>query len=156
MLASHNGSNDFQVLKQSQSLSVSNSILSLLADLTFGVAGISLLVGGVGIMNVMLVTVTDRTREIGIRKAIGATNGQIMSQFLIEAIVLSVIGGVIGIALAFGVDYALRITTSLQPIISFRIVLLATGVSFLVGVIFGAIPAVQAARKDPIDSLRYE
>jgi putative ABC transport system permease protein len=120
------------------------------------VAAISLLVGGIGIMNVMLVSVTERTHEIGIRKAVGATNSQILSQFMIEASVLSLAGGVLGIGLAFFIDITLRLTTSLQPIISWQVVLLATGVSLFVGVVFGSIPALKAARRDPIEALRSE
>jgi putative ABC transport system permease protein len=156
LINSHKGQSDFVVLRQSESLKVSNGILKQLTTLIIGIAGISLLVGGIGIMNVMLVTVTDRTREIGIRKAIGATNKQIMLQFLIEAIVLSLIGGFIGVLFAFIVDYGIRILTSLQPDITWQIVALATGIAVILGTIFGAIPAIQAARKDPIDSLRYE
>ena len=156
LLVAHGGVADFTVLRQNESLAVTNSILGLLTDLIAGIAAISLLVGGIGIMNVMLVSVTERTREIGIRKAVGATNRQIMSQFLIEAMVLSVGGGVFGIILSFMVEAAIRGLTSLEPIITWQIVLLASGVSLLVGIVFGSLPAAQAARKDPIESLRFE
>jgi ABC-type antimicrobial peptide transport system permease subunit len=153
---SHGGQSDLSVRQGSQNLTASDDILDLLTRLVAGVAAISLIVGGIGIMNVMLVSVAERMHEIGIRKAVGATNGQILSQFLIEASVLTLAGGVIGIVVAFLVDLVLRITTSLQPVISWQIVLLATGVSLLVGMIFGSVPAIKAARKHPIEALRSE
>ena len=156
LLKAHRGQQDFSVLRQDQSLAVTNSVLNSLTDLIGIIAGISLLVGGVGIMNVTLVSVTDRTREIGIRKAIGATNRQILDQFIIEAVVMSSTGGVVGILLSFLVDYILRVTTNLQPIITWQILIIATGVDLVIGVVFGALPAFQASRKDPIDALRYE
>ncbi len=152
----HGGQNDFAVLQQSQNLAGSNAVLDLLTRLIGGVAAISLLVGGIGIMNVMLVSVAERMHEIGIRKAVGATNRQILSQFMIEASTLSLTGGIIGIALSFLIDLGLRAGTDLRPQISWQVVVLATGVSLLVGVIFGSVPALKAARKDPIEALRSE
>jgi putative ABC transport system permease protein len=152
----HSDPNDFSVLQQSQSRAATNSILDLLTRLIAGVAAVSLLVGGIGIMNVMLVSVTERMHEIGIRKAVGATNRQILSQFMIESTVLSVAGGIIGIILAFIIDIVLHLLTSLAPDITWQIVLLASGVSLLVGIIFGSAPALKAARKDPISALRNE
>jgi putative ABC transport system permease protein len=154
--ATHGGQSDVSVLRGSQNISASNSILDLLTRMIAGVAAISLLVGGIGIMNVMLVSVTERMHEIGIRKAVGATNRQILNQFLVESSVLSLTGGLIGITLAFAVDGLLRAFTSLQPVISWQLVLLATGVSLAVGILFGSIPAFKAARKDPIDALRAQ
>jgi len=104
----------------------------------------------------MLVSVTERTREIGIRKAIGATNRQISEQFFVEATILSATGGAIGIALAFVINAVLRIVTHLNPVISLEVVLISAGVSVALGIVFGVIPAVRAARKDPIEALRYE
>lgn len=153
---SHGGQANFSVLQGNQNIGSSDEILNLLTRLIAGVAAISLLVGGIGIMNVMLVSVAERMHEIGIRKAVGATNGQILSQFMIEASVLSLAGGVIGIALSFGLDLILRLTTELKPVISWHVVLIATGVSLLVGIIFGSVPAFKAARKDPIEALRSE
>ncbi len=150
------GDSDFTILKQDENLSVTSNILNLLTGLIAGVAAISLLVGGIGIMNIMLVSVSERTKEIGIRKAIGATNRQILAQFLTEATVLSVCGAIIGIALSFICNYLIRITTDIKPVINWQIVLIATGVSLAVGIIFGLTPAYKAARKDPIDALRYE
>ena len=152
----HGGESDFSVLEQNQNLTSSNDVLGLLTRLISGVAAISLLVGGIGIMNVMLVSVAERMHEIGIRKAVGATNSQILSQFIVEASVLSLSGGLIGIGLAFFVDLVLRVLTNLTPMISWQIVVLATGVSLSIGIIFGTIPALKAAYKDPIDALRSE
>jgi len=120
------------------------------------VAGISLLVGGIGIMNIMLVSVSERTREIGVRKAVGATNRQILGQFLIEAVVISVLGGIFGILLSLLTAFIFRLTTDFKPSLSFATILIATGVSTIVGVIFGMTPAIKASRKDPIQSLRHE
>lgn len=152
----HGGQSDLNVISGNQDVATSSGILDLLTRLIAGIAAISLLVGGVGIMNVMLVSVAERMHEIGIRKAIGATNRQIMSQFMIEASVLSLTGGVIGIGLAFLIDLMLRAFTSLAPDISWQIVVLATVVSLLVGIIFGTVPAFKAAYKDPIEALRSE
>ncbi|HSW79231.1 MAG TPA: ABC transporter permease [Candidatus Saccharimonadales bacterium] len=146
----------FTILQQDESLAVTNNILDLLTKLVAGVAAISLLVGGVGIMDVMLVSVAERMHEIGIRKALGATNQQILGQFMMEATVLSLTGGIIGILIAFLVDYLLHVFTDLTPYISWQVVLLATFVSLMVGVVFGSIPALKAARKDPIDALRND
>jgi ABC-type antimicrobial peptide transport system permease subunit len=153
---SHGGQSNLSVTEGNQNLSSNNDILTLLTRLVAGVAAISLLVGGLGIMNVMWVSVAERTREIGIRKAVGATNKQILSQFIVEATILSFGGGLIGIALASLINLGIRLTTSLQPVITWQIVVLAAGVSFLVGVIFGSVPALKAARRDPIEALRSE
>jgi len=123
----HGGQSGFNVLTGNQNLSSNDNILELLTRLIAGVAAISLLVGGIGIMNVMLVSVAERTREIGIRKAVGATNRQILSQFVIEATLLGVVGGVLGIALAFLIDLGLRLATNLVPNISWQIVAIASG-----------------------------
>lgn len=154
LLKNHGGQKDFAVLKPNENVAVSSGVLNLLTTLITGVAAISLLVGGIGIMNVMLVSVTERMHEIGIRKAIGATNRQIMSQFIIESSVLSVSGGAIGIALAYSIDGLLRLFTNLRPVISWQVVATATIVSLVIGIVFGTLPAVKAARKDPIDALR--
>lgn len=150
----HNGESDISVLLQSQNLASGNAIVDLITHLIAGVAAISLLVGGIGIMNVMVVSVSERMHEIGIRKAIGATNRQILSQFIIEAIFLSFTGGIIGIILAFTIDLGLRLTTTLRPEISLQLVAIASGVSLVVGIVFGSLPALIAARKDPIEALR--
>jgi len=152
----HGSQQDFTVLKAGETLNVTSNILSLLTSLIGGIAAISLLVGGIGILNVMLVSVTERMQEIGIRKAVGATSRQIMNQFLVEATVLSLIGGIIGVIISLLINIVLRVSTSLQPSLSWRVFLLAVGVSVAVGIVFGTIPALKAARKDPIEALRNE
>jgi putative ABC transport system permease protein len=154
--AAHGGVQDFSVMKQADRLKDTDSILTLMTGFVAGIAAISLIVGGIGILNIMLVSVTERTHEIGIRKAVGATNRQIMSQFLTEAVILSISGGVIGVLGAVLANYLLRIFTNLAPIMTLPIVLLAFSTSVIVGVVFGVTPALTAARKRPIDALRYE
>jgi putative ABC transport system permease protein len=156
LTTAHNGQIDFTVLTQAENLAVANSVLNILTGFIAGIAAISLIVGGIGIMNVMLVSVTERTREIGVRKAIGATNHQILGQFLIEAVILSFTGGIIGVLLAGLANYLMRIFTTLTPVITLPTVIISVGVAVLVGVIFGVMPAMRAARKDPIEALRYE
>ncbi len=145
---------DFSVVNQSQILETINQILGVLTAGLGGIASISLLVGGIGIMNIMLVSVTERTREIGLRKAIGATPNLILLQFLIEAAVLSVIGGGIGLGLAALGTLALQsfVPATVTP----GAVFLAFGVSSAVGLVFGAAPARRAAQLSPIEALRYE
>ena len=156
LLNNHGDTHDFSVLKASDRLAETSSTISLLTELIAGVAAISLLVGGIGIMNITYVSVTERMHEVGIRKAVGATNRQILNEFMAEAIVLSVTGGVLGVIAAGIVDVVLRVLTSLQPVIQWQVVLLSTGVSIVIGIIFGTAPALKAARKDPIAALRNE
>ena len=152
-----NGTNDdFSITSQSQLLSTFSSITGLLTVLLGGIASISLLVGGIGIMNIMLVSVRERTREIGIRKAIGARNSDILFQFLVEALVLSLLGGVIGIALGVGASALIGQIAGWGFIFNPLTVVVAVGFSLGVGVVFGVWPARAAARLDPITSLRYE
>lgn len=151
---SHGGQDDTTVLLQSENLQVTSSVLDKLTGFIAAIAAISLVVGGIGIMNIMLVSVSERTREIGVRKAVGATNRQIRNQFMAEAIVLSVLGGIVGIIASFVLNFLIRVTTDLTPVITWPVVLVAAVVSVSVGIISGTIPAVKAARKDPIDALR--
>lgn len=150
----HGGQEDFSVLRQEDMLAVADNLLKNITRTVAVMAGVALFVGGVGIMNVMLVAVTERTREVGIRKAVGATNSQIRKQFLIEAVVISVWGAVVGIVLSFFINILFRIFTNLEPVITWQVVLGSAASSILVGVIFGLIPAVKASRKDPIEALR--
>jgi len=145
---------EFSVLDTKSILGVISSVLSTLTAALGGIAAISLIVGGIGIMNIMLVSVTERTREIGLRKAVGATPPNILVQFIIEAIVLSLFGGLIGILLGVGgaIIIGRFFTTTVTP----WSVALAFGVSSLVGVVFGAAPAYKASKLNPIDALRYE
>lgn len=152
----HGGSNDISVLTVGQSGSSSDQTIHLLTLLVTGVAIIALIVGGVGIMDVMLVSVTERMHEIGLRKALGATNRQILRQFMAEALVLSSIGAIIGLVASLAGIGLLRAFTSLQPVLVWQVLVLAPIVAVLVGVVFGTAPAVKAARKDPIEALRHE
>jgi ABC-type antimicrobial peptide transport system permease subunit len=154
LLKQHDNQEDFTVIQQEDFLQATDQVFSLLTTFVAAVAGISLFVGGVGIMNIMLVSVSERTREIGIRKAVGATNQQIVGQFLIEAMLLSIIGGFIGILLSFVAVYFIRLYSAVDPVISFPIIALAFGVSVLIGIVFGIAPAIKAATKDPIQALR--
>jgi putative ABC transport system permease protein len=156
LTANHGGQEDFTILRPKDTISVANSTLTIATSFVAGIAAISLIVGGIGIMNIMFVSVTERTREIGVRKSIGATNRQIYMQFLIEATILSLAGGVIGVGLALAGNFTINVLTKLEPVATLPIILLAVGVSTVVGIIFGTAPAVKAARKDPIESLRYQ
>ncbi len=148
---------DFSVISQSDVIKVFGQITTVLTVFLGAIAGISLLVGGIGIMNIMLVSVTERTREIGIRKAVGAKRRDILSQFLIEAMTVSVMGGMAGIALGVvGAAIMARFIEGFHPVISADAVAMATGVSAAVGLFFGLYPAWRAAKLNPIDALRYE
>lgn len=151
---SHGGQTDFTVLQAGDNIAVAGSALNLMTSVVSAIAAISLLVGGIGIMNIMLVAVSERTHEIGVRKSIGATNRQILNQFLVEAIVLSGTGGVLGVLASLLVNYLLRVFTDLQPVITLPIMGIAIAVALGVGVFFGITPALKAARKDPIEALR--
>jgi ABC-type antimicrobial peptide transport system permease subunit len=134
----------------------SNKTIHLLTLLIAGAALISLIVGGVGIMNVMLVSVTERMHEIGVRKAIGATNRQIMRQFMAEAFVLSAIGAVIGVAFSAAIVGLMRFYTGLEPVLVWQVMVIAPVIAVAIGLFFGSLPALKAARKDPIEALRHE
>lgn len=147
---------DFSTLNQADIAATASSVTRILTILLGSVAGISLVVGGIGIMNMMLTNVTERTREIGLRKAIGARKGDISLQFLIEAIVLTIVGGIIGILLGCVIAYGIDLTGLLKTKISLFSVLLAFGVSSAIGLVFGYYPAKRAANLNPIEALRYE
>jgi putative ABC transport system permease protein len=148
---------DFTIIKQTDILAIANDITGVLTVFLGAIAFISLLVGGIGIMNIMLVSVTERTREIGIRKAVGAKRRDIRLQFLVEAMVLSLIGGLIGIALGIaGSQLVASLSDRLNPLVTWDVILLATLVSTAVGLFFGIYPAIRAASLNPIDALRYE
>ena len=152
------GSSDyFSIFDQTQLLSTLEETTAMLAVLVGSIAGISLVVGGIGIMNIMLVSVTERTREIGIRKAIGAKKRDILGQFLIESIVVSCIGGLIGVGLGIGLTkVAGMLVESLSGAVSVNVVGIAFGFSAAIGVIFGVYPANKASNLNPIDALRYQ
>ncbi|RMF84931.1 MAG: FtsX-like permease family protein [Nitrospinota bacterium] len=154
----HGGKIDFTIVTQGAMLSTFRTILSALTYLLAGIAGVSLLVGGIGIMNIMLASVTERTREIGVRKAVGAKRRHILFQFLTEALILSATGGVIGIVLGWGGAALLNawIFPSISPPISLWAIALAFFFSLLVGTFFGVYPAQKASRLDPIEALRHE
>jgi putative ABC transport system permease protein len=156
LLQAHGGEHDFSVLNQQQNIASSSDVLDLITTMIAAIAAISLLVGGVGIMNIMLASVTERTHEIGVRKAIGATNRQILNQFMLESAVLSLFGGIVGIVISLGGVLLLRVYTSLKPVVSWEAIVIATSASLLIGIVFGVAPAIKAARKDPIEALRHD
>lgn len=147
---------EFTAVSQTQILGTIGKILSLLTLVLAAIAGISLLVGGVGVSNIMLVSVRERTKEIGLRKALGARQRDILSQFLLEAVMLTSIGGIIGIGLGIGVSYVLSAFTPLPAVLAWWSIALAFGVSAAVGVFFGVMPARRAGRLDPVVALRTE
>ena len=147
---------DFQVRNSNQIVETASGVAQTLTMLLAGVAAVSLVVGGIGIMNIMLVSVTERTREIGIRMAIGARPGNVLSQFLVEAIMLSVMGGLIGIGLGLGIAFSLPKIAGWASVVTGGSIALAFGFSVLIGVFFGYYPARKASQLNPIDALRYE
>ncbi len=148
--------NNFSVSSPTQFLATATSVTQILSITLGSIAGISLLVGGIGIMNIMFVSVTERTREIGIRKSLGAKNRDILIQFLTESIILSLLGGLLGIGLAFLISFVLKSFSSLNSLITATPIILALSFSTAIGLIFGIFPAMRAARLSPIESLRYE
>ncbi len=147
---------DFSTLNQADIVATASSVASTFTILLGAVAGISLLVGGIGIMNMMLTTVTERTREIGLRKAIGAKRRDINTQFLAEAIMLTFLGGTIGIILGWAISFGVTYFGLIQTQVSLSSILLAFGVSAAIGIVFGYYPARRAAALNPIEALRYE
>jgi putative ABC transport system permease protein len=147
---------DFSVVSQTELLNSFGAVTGVLTIFLGAIGAISLLVGGIGIMNIMLVSVTERTREIGLRKAIGAKRKTILSQFLVESVVLSLIGGVVGILLGVGIATAIRYLVDFTPVVQLSSIALAVGFSAIVGLFFGIYPAFRASKLNPIDALRHE
>ena len=148
--------NDFGILDRKQFLEVQEETTRIFALLLPAIAGVSLVVGGIGIMNIMLVTVAERTREIGVRRAIGATRGAIMSQFLVESSLLCLLGGVLGVASGWGASVLLARFFNWQTVVATGAIGVGLGCSLLIGVVFGLWPARRAATLDPIEALRHE
>ncbi|NTU71377.1 MAG: FtsX-like permease family protein [Coriobacteriia bacterium] len=153
---SESGSADFRIMNQEDIASTLSTVTTTLTLLLGSIAGISLVVGGIGIMNMMLTTVTERIREIGLRKALGATRSDLTSQFLAEAVALTMLGGVIGIVLGWLIAFAITSFSSYNAEVSLLSVGIAVGVSTAIGIVFGYYPARRAAKLDPIEALRYQ
>jgi len=154
LIKNHLGEADFTVLSGDQIAQPTNQLFTAIAGTTAAIAAISLLVGGIGIMNIMLVSVAERTREIGIRKALGATNSDIVSQFMIESLALSIGGGISGYVVGYILALAISSFLPFFPVFTWEIAAVAIVVSLIIGTLFGMYPAFRASRKDPIDALR--
>src|SRR5262249_48053568 len=147
---------DYEVMVPEELLAQAQTTQRIFNIVMGSIAGISLLVGGIGIMNIMLATVSERTREIGIRRAIGATKGNILAQFLIETVLICLTGGTLGILLGFGLAHAITLYASWETGFSLASVLIAFGTSVVVGLLFGLCPARRAAQLAPVQALRFE
>jgi putative ABC transport system permease protein len=152
----NNAGNDFTVRNQTEIASAATSTTSVMSGLLAAIASVSLIVGGIGIMNIMLVSVTERTREIGIRMAIGARGSDVLTQFLVESIVMSILGGIVGLVAGYGGSTLLAHMTGWRTVVPASAVFIAVGFSAAVGVFFGYYPARKAAALNPIQALRYE
>ena len=152
----HGAEDDFTVRNMTSLMESFTENTNMLTLLLGSIAGISLLVGGIGIMNIMMVSVTERTREIGIRKALGATFGNIMLQFLIESVVMGVVGGILGICLGCAISVAISHVGEFKTVITATPILVSFSFAVGIGLFFGIYPARKAAKLDPIDALRYE
>ncbi|MGG4551241.1 ABC transporter permease [Paenibacillus humicus] len=147
---------EYYVLNMEQIKEALSSITTIMTAIIGGIAAISLFIGGIGVMNIMLVSVTERTREIGIRKALGATRGMVLAQFLTESAALTTIGGMIGVGLGLGGAYTVAMISNMPPVVSWQVILLGVLFSMSIGIFFGLLPAYQAAKWEPVESLRYE
>ena len=156
LASTHKDAGDFTVVVPAGLLKQKQETQKIFAVVMICIAGISLLVGGIGIMNIMLATVLERTREIGIRRAIGARQGDIIRQFLTEAVLISIVGGLIGIGFGFGLSRIISIQAGWSTVVTTSSIVVAFGVSVFIGLLFGIYPAVQAAKLDPIEAIRYE
>ncbi len=155
LIETKNGNENFSVITSAEDMHPAGSLLSIISSMLTLVASISLVVGGVGIMNIMLVSVSERTREIGIRKSVGASSSNILLQFLFESVILSLIGGILGFILGYIGAFIISLVTPFAPHISWQILIITGSVSLIVGILFGIYPAIKAATKDPIASLKY-
>lgn len=154
LLINHEGERDFAILAGKSISTNADEFFNNILIVTTVIASISIVVGGIGIMNILLVSVTERTREIGIRKAVGATDSQIMWQFMIEALAMSLSGGIIGLLIAYGLAYLIGSALFFSPALNWQIIVGSLSIALFVGIVFGIYPAVKAARKDPIEALR--
>lgn len=155
LTSAHHGEHDFAIITGQAVAEPTSKVFQTVQSIVVAVAAISLVVGGVGVMNIMLVNVSERTREIGLRKAIGASNTHIVMQFLVESILIGLAGGIVGYLVGYIAAFAISTFLPITPSFTWWIVAIAAGMSLVVGVLFGLYPALKAARKDPIESLRY-
>lgn len=154
LYSNHESERDYNVLAGRDVAKSADAFFSSVVVITALVSSIAIIVGGIGIMNIMLVSVSERTREIGIRKAVGATNGQIIGQFMIETLTMSLIGGLVGLLIAYGVAFLVGSFLFFAPAVSWQIIAGSLAIALVVGLIFGIYPAIKASRKDPIEALR--
>jgi putative ABC transport system permease protein len=154
--ATHKDAGDFTPVVPAGLLAQRQRFQAIFQIVMLSIAGISLLVGGIGIMNIMLATVLERTREIGIRRAIGARQADIIRQFLTEAVLISILGGTLGIVFGVGLSWIIGAAAGYSTVVTTMSIAVAFGVSVGIGILFGAYPAVQAAKLDPIEAIRYE
>lgn len=154
LLQNHESEHDFSVLAGRDVARSADSFFTSVVIITALVSSVAIIVGGIGIMNIMLVSVSERTREIGIRKAVGATDGQIVAQFMIETLTMSLSGGLVGLLIAYGIAFLVGSFLFFAPAVNWEIIVGSLAIALVVGIIFGIYPAIKAARKDPIEALR--